>query len=176
MLLGLLPCDTWGNFRSAEGGNGNTGTSLAGLACRFAALAPWPAAVVLLSNSLVFSCSTSLTSERTKAVAVHWKPLWSAVRRRQGKLRCWVFDKAGELCSLSALLSRGGWRKRRVMREGLAFTRGWCLSPKDGLLGAPLPVSPAFAPSWPVPHVCSATAVQGWGLCRAALSQHSPYG
>lgn len=66
-----------------------------------------------------------------------------------------------------------------MMREGLAFTRGWCLqclSPKDGLLGAPLPVSPAFAPSWPVPRVCPAAAVRGRGLCRAALSQHSPYG
>lgn len=72
---------------------------------------------------------------------------------KQGTAGCCGFDcglscdNAGELCLLPALMSRGEWRKHcrvlRVMHEGLVFTRGWCLqslSPKEGLLGATLPV------------------------------------
>lgn len=54
------------------------------------------------------------------------------------------------------------------MHEGLAFKRGWCLqslAPTEGLLGAALPVLPAFALSWPVPGVCPAAAVRGRDPC-----------
>ena len=158
-------------------------------------------AVVLLSNALVFSFSTSLTWDMTKAVAVRWaaaleRSLWEAGQAaglgKQGTPSCCGFDcslscdKAAELCSLPALVSRGEWRKHRwalsMMHEGLAFTRGRCLqslSSKEGLLGAAVPVLSAFAPSYPAPRVCPTVAVRDRGLCtisrRAALSQRSLY-
>lgn len=80
MLLGLLPCGPWGTSEVLKEEAAARKPPL-----QVSCATSQREVVVLLSNALVFSCSTSPTWETAEAVAVHWKPLW-----RQGQLRCWV--------------------------------------------------------------------------------------